>query len=153
MVNIKTKIQLKQLYETDENLWLEETIRLLRENCLEDLDLENLIEELESLGRRDKQRVESFLRQIIIHLLLLQYWTEEYDYNYRHWRGKIATFRVQLNKYLTTNLKNYLSEELESIYQDAVFIVIEKTGLNKSVLPEKCCYSLEELVDKNWLNH
>lgn len=153
MVNIKTKIQLKPLYETDENLWLEETIRLLRENRLEELDLDNLIEELESLGRRDKQRVETFLRQIIIHLLLLQYWTEEDDYNYRHWRGKIATFRVQLNKYLTTNLKNYLSEELESIYQDAVFIVIEKTGLNQSVLPEKCCYSLEELVDKNWLNH
>lgn len=94
MVNIKTKIQLKQLYETDENLWLEEAIRLLRENCLEELDLENLIEELEALGRLDRNRVESFLRQIIIHLLLLQYWTEKHDYNYRHWRGEIATFRV-----------------------------------------------------------
>ncbi len=150
MVNIKTKTQLKQLYETDENLWLEETIRLLKDNCLEDLDLENLIEELESLGRRDKHRVESLLRQIIIHLLLLQYWTEQYDYNHRHWRGEIATFRVQLNKYLTTNLKNYLSEELASIYQEAVFIVTEKTGLNKSVFTEKCCYSLEQLLDKSW---
>ena len=151
MINIKTKIQLKQLYETDETLWLEETIKLLRENCLEELDVDNLIEELESLGRRDKHKVESLLRQIIIHLLLLQYWTEEYNYNHRHWRGEIATFRVQLNKYLTTNLKNYLSEELEGIYQDAVFIVTEKTGLNKPLFPEKCCYSLEKLLNKTWL--
>ncbi len=65
MININTKIELKQLYESDEHLWLEETIRLLKQNCLDELDLENLIEELESLGRRDKQRVESLLRQII----------------------------------------------------------------------------------------
>ncbi len=151
MINVTTKIQLKQLYERDENLWLEETVRLLKQNCLDELDLENLIEELESLGKRDKNRVESFLQQIIIHLFLLEYWTEEYEYNYRHWRGEIATFRVQINKYLTTNLKNYLSEELENIYQDAVFIVTEKTGLNKSIFSEKCCYLLEQLLDKNWL--
>ncbi len=151
MHNITSTRDLKELYEIDENLWLETTIRLLKENDLGGLDLENLIEELESLGRRDKHRVESFLRPIIIHLLLLQYWTEEYDYNYRHWRGEIATFRVQLNKYLTSNLKNYLSEELDNIYQDAVFIVTEKTGLNQSIFPEKCCYLLEQLLDKNWL--
>ena len=151
MVNIKTKIELKQLYETDEHLWLEETIRLLKQNCLEELDLENLIEELESLGRRDKQRVESLLRQIIIHLLLLQYWQQESDYNYRHWRGKIATFRVQINKIMTNNLENYLSEELENIYQDAVYIATEKTGLYQSVFSENCCYSLLQLLDKNWL--
>ncbi|MGK7884579.1 MAG: DUF29 domain-containing protein, partial [Crocosphaera sp.] len=131
--------------------WLEETIRLLKQNCLEELDLENLIEELESLGRRDKQRVESLLRQIIIHLLLLQYWQQEYDYNYRHLREEIATFRVQINKIMTTNLENYLSEELENIYQDAVFIVTEKTGLDESVFSENCCYSLLQLLDKTWL--
>ena len=54
MINIKTKIELKQWYETDENLWLEETIRLLKENCLEELYLENLIEELESLLKQIK---------------------------------------------------------------------------------------------------
>ncbi|MDJ0582057.1 MAG: DUF29 domain-containing protein [Crocosphaera sp.] len=87
----------------------------------------------------------------IIHLLLLQYWQQEYDYNYRHWRGEIATFRVQINKIMTTNLENYLSEELENIYQDAVYIVTEKTGLDQSVFSENSCYSLLQLLDKNWL--
>jgi hypothetical protein len=142
---------LKSLYEQDEHLWLIETIKLLKENRLERLDIENLIEELEDLGKRDKNRVESFLRQIIIHLLLLQYWTTEYEYNYRHWQGEVATFRVQLNRSLTTNLKQYLLENMGDIYQDSVFIVNQKTGLSLQIFPSTCPYSLEQLLDKSWL--
>ncbi|MHC5732345.1 MAG: DUF29 domain-containing protein, partial [Nostoc sp.] len=64
---------LKQLYQTDENLWLEKTIELLKQKQFNQLDLENLIEELISLGKRDLAKAKSLLRQIIIHLLLLQY--------------------------------------------------------------------------------
>ena len=142
---------LKSLYEQDENLWLIETIKLLKENRLERLDIENLIEELEDLSKRDKNRVESFLRQIIIHLLLLQYWTTEYEYNYRHWQGEVATFRVQLNRSLTTNLKQYLLENMGDIYQDSVFIVNQKTGLSLQIFPSICPYSLEQLLNKSWL--
>jgi hypothetical protein len=141
---------LKALYEIDEYLWLEETVRILRENRLGELDTEHLIEELESLGRRDRNRVESLLRQIIVHLLLLKYWQEEYNYNYRHWRGKIASFRVQLNKDLTTNLSNYLQENLDNIYQDALFIVTEKTSLNPEIFNPICPYSWEQLLDKKF---
>ncbi|MFN9555727.1 MAG: DUF29 domain-containing protein, partial [Dolichospermum sp.] len=66
--------QLQRLYEIDDYLWLEETIKLLKAKNLENLDLENLIEELESLGRNDLNKVRSLLRQIIIHILLLEYW-------------------------------------------------------------------------------
>lgn len=145
------KNPLKTLYEQDEHLWLTETIKLLKETRLEQLDIENLIEELEDLSKRDKNRVESFLRQIIIHLLLLQYWTTEYEYNYRHWQGEIATFRIQLDRALTINLKNYLLESQEEIYQDAVFIVTQKTGLSSEVFPSSCLYSLEQVLDKSYL--
>ncbi|MEH2109187.1 DUF29 family protein [Nostoc sp.] len=60
-MTIATK--LKQLYETDENLWLEETIELLKQKQFNQLDLENLIEELISLGRRDLAKAKSVLRQ------------------------------------------------------------------------------------------
>lgn len=143
--------QLKDLYEQDEHLWLTEMVKLLKENRREELDIENLIEELEDLGKRDKNRVESFLRQIIIHLLLLQYWTEEYEYNYRHWQGEIATFRIQLNRTLTANLKKHLLENQEDIYQEAVFIVTQKTGLSIYIFPSNSPYSLEQLLDKDWL--
>ena len=67
-----TQTQLKNLYEIDEHLWLEQTIKILKEKRLDNLDLENLIEELENLSKKEKNRVSSFLEQIIRHLLLLQ---------------------------------------------------------------------------------
>ncbi|NCR78418.1 MAG: DUF29 domain-containing protein [Microcystis aeruginosa K13-06] len=51
------------LYEIDQQLWLEETIKLLKENRLDELDVIHLIEELESLSKRDKNRVSSLLEQ------------------------------------------------------------------------------------------
>jgi hypothetical protein len=140
---------LKQLYETDENLWLEETIELLKQGQLNQLDLKNLIEELISLGKRDLAKVKSLLRQIIIHLLLLKYWQIEYEINYRHWIGEIKTFRYDLNNHLTTNLMNKLQDDLEKIYQSAVDFVQIKTNLN--IFPEKCPYILAQLLDDNYL--
>jgi hypothetical protein len=140
---------LKQLYETDENLWLEETIKLLKQKQFNKLDLENLIEELISLGRKDLAKAKSLLRQIIIHILLLQYWQVEYKRNYRHWIGEIKTFRYDLNNHLTTNLTKKLQDDLENIYQSAVEFVKIKTDLN--IFLEKCPYTLVQLLDDNYL--
>jgi len=149
MINI-TQNQLQQLYEVDDYLWLEETINLLKTKDLDNLDLDNLIEELESLGRNDLNKVRSLLRQIIIHILLLQYWEQEYARNYRHWRGEIIVFRDDLNNSLTTTLKNKLDDELERIYHVSIKLVIEKTGLSLERLPDNCPYSLEQLLDDSW---
>jgi hypothetical protein len=141
---------LKQLYETDDSLWLEETIKLLQQKQFDQLDVENLIEELISLGKRDLAKVKSLLRQIIIHILLLQYWQVEYERNYRHWLGEIKTFRYDLNNHLTTNLTNKLQDDLENIYQSAVDFVRVKTDL--TVFSEKCPYTLAQLLDDNYLS-
>ncbi|MBE8988943.1 DUF29 domain-containing protein [Nostoc sp. LEGE 12450] len=140
---------LKQLYETDENLWLEQTIELLKQKQFHQLDVENLIEELISLGKRDLAKAKSLLRQIIIHILLLQYWHVEYERNHRHWIGEIKTFRYDLNNHLTTNLINKLQDDLENIYQSAVDFVKIKTDLN--IFLEKCPYTLVQLLDENYL--
>lgn len=140
---------LKQLYETDENLWLEKTIELLKQKQFNQLDLENLIEELISLGKRDLAKAKSLLRQIIIHILLLQYWQVEYERNSRHWIGEIKTFRYDLNNHLTTNLINKLQEDLENIYQSAVDFVKIKTDL--TIFLEKCPYTLVQILDENYL--
>ena len=139
---------LKELYEIDDHLWLEKTIQLLQEKKFQELDIEHLIEELEYLSRKDKAAVKSFLEQIIRHLLLLQFWLEEYEYNANHWQAEVVNFRSQLKYRLTTNLRNHLRAELDSIYKNAVNYVQKKTGLD--LFPEKCPYSLEELLDDNW---
>ncbi|MEH1923182.1 DUF29 domain-containing protein [Nostoc sp.] len=151
MQRISSNFSLKELYEIDDHLWLEETIKLLKSNHLEELDLENLIEELENLGRRDKAKVASLLEQIIRHLLLLQYWTEESQYNSGHWKAEVRSFRNQLKRNLTTNLYQYLENELASIYDDALGYIIEKTEGKLDNLPQYCTCTLEQLLDINYL--
>ncbi|UUO16904.1 MULTISPECIES: DUF29 domain-containing protein [Aphanizomenonaceae] len=143
---MKTITDLKQLYELDDSQWLEETIKLLKNHKFQELDLENLIGELEDLGKRDKNAVASLLEQIIRHLLLLQYWTSESENNTVHWQGEIYTFRTQLNRRITTNLRNYLESELDSIYKDALGFVKIKTQ-NSVNFPSGCPYSLNQLLD------
>ena len=141
---------LKQLYDVDDDQWLEQTINLLKNHQFQQLDLDNLIEELEYLGREKKNAVASLLEQIIRHLLLLQYWTTEAEYNAVHWQEEIYNFRTQLRRKITTNLRKYLEDELTSIYQDALgFVKIKTTNL--VTFPTECPYSLEQLLDRSWL--
>jgi hypothetical protein len=149
MLTIKVN-DLKQLYDLDDAQWLEETVSLLKKHQFQQLDLDHLIEELEDLGREKKNAVASLLEQIIRHLLLLQYWTTEAEYNAVHWQEEIYTFRTQLGRKITTNLRNYLEKELNSIYQDALGFVKIKT-INSVVFPPDCPYSLEQLLDRSWL--
>ncbi len=151
MQGVSSNLSLKELYEIDGHLWLEKTIKLLKANHLEELDLENLIEELENLGRRDKAKVASLLEQIIRHFLFLQYWTKEFQYNSGHWKAEIRSFRNQLKRNLTTNLYQYLENEVASIYNDALGYVIEKTEGKLDNLPQYCTYTLEQLLDINYL--
>ncbi|NCR27914.1 MAG: DUF29 domain-containing protein [Microcystis aeruginosa G13-07] len=141
---------LKTLYEIDDSLWLEETIELLKAKNFDALDLDNLIEELEDLGNEKKFRVASFLQQIIRHALLLQFWISEREYNQAHWQAEIISFQYQLKRYLTTNLRQYLEQEFEQIYFESLRYVRQKND-NKVNLPDTCPYSLEELLDPNWL--
>lgn len=145
-----SQISLAQIYEIDEFIWLEKTIKLLKSRSFEELDVENLIEELENLGKRDFNRVKSLLRQIIIHLLLLEYWKEEYDRNHRHWKSEIIAFRADLRDHLTKTLENKLKEDLDSIYQTAFKIVLEKTGLSKDIISANLTHSFEQLLDEDW---
>ncbi len=151
MQRMTDNLSLKKLYETDEHLWLEETIKLLKSNHLEELDIENLIEELESLGRRDKAKVASLLEQIIRHILLLQYWQEELELNSRYWKAEVRGFRNQLKRHLTTNLYQFLENELPSIYADALGYVIDKTEGKLNNLPQSCTYTLQQLLDIDYL--
>ncbi len=102
------------------------------------------------LGKEKKNAVASLLEQVIRHLLLLQYWTKETEYNTINWQEEIYNFRTQLRRKMTANLRNYLEEELNYIYEDALGFVKIKTA-NTVIFPSQCPYSLEQLLDRDWL--
>jgi hypothetical protein len=142
---------LKKLYKSDYLAWYEMTLEQIRNDQLNDLDLDSLSEVLENLVRDTKRSGESYLRQIIIHLLLIEYWEAE-SINRRHLAAEIVNFRNELETDMTRNLRKHLNEEKENNYQKAIKYVIAKTGLKKNTFPEQCPYTLEQLINDDWFS-
>ncbi|MEB3119856.1 MAG: DUF29 domain-containing protein [Snowella sp.] len=61
------------LYEQDFALWIEKTVSQLKAGDFAEIDLENLIEEVESLGRQDKRELENRLKTLLEHALKRRY--------------------------------------------------------------------------------
>jgi len=95
-VNVKSK----SLYDTDYHLWIDYTVAQLKSGDFSDLDVENLIEEVESLGKSQKHAVSSYLLRLCEHLLKLKYWESDSlrggvmrESCFRGWDVEIAVFR------------------------------------------------------------
>lgn len=129
------------------DIWLDRQIEYLRSHNFEQLDLANIIEELEDLGREQRNACKSFCRQIIVHLLLIDYWHEQKDTR-NHWRAEVASFQSDLQDRLTTNYQNYLQENLQNIYHQSLKIVQLKTALSDR-FPENCPYTIEQIIEDN----
>lgn len=80
------------LYEQDILLWVEDTVAKLKARDFENLDLENLIEEVESLGISQKKELISRLIVILEHLLKRLYVNSPYDFN--GWQRTIRTHLI-----------------------------------------------------------
>ncbi|QIZ69355.1 DUF29 domain-containing protein [Oxynema aestuarii] len=141
------------LYDTDYQLWLEQTIAQLQTHDFSHIDLENLIEEIKSLGKRDKRAICSYLMRLCEHLLKVKYWEQERETCIRGWRLEIRNFRLQIQLILkdSPSLKNYLQENFIQEYQNGRKLFLDATGFNSEIVPEDPCFTLEQVLDENWL--
>ena len=195
------------LYEQDYSQWIEMTLRQLQSRDLENLDWNHLIEEIEDLGREQKNKVESYLtgqcevfqkisflyelkplqaltyttckpgpdenhsqtlkplsdghslknfalssylRQLLKHLLLYQYWESEKLYCATGWAEEIDNFRAELEILLRSQtLYNYSILILEPTYQKAKRSAVIKSNLE--VFLEICPYRIDEILNPDWL--
>ena len=119
----------KTIREEEWDVWLDRQIKCLRSREFDGLDLANVIEELEDLGKEQRNACISFCRQILVYLLLIDYWHEQTETR-NHWRAEIVNFQSELQDRLTTNYRKYLEENLQSIYRQSLKIVERKTELS-----------------------
>lgn len=140
---------LKHNIDTEYDSWLLEQAQLLRDRDFQHLDIDNLIEELEALVRGEKSSVEQFAYLIMLHLLLIEYWHEQSEWNRNHWEAEITGFRLQLNNKLTTNLRNHLAQRLDFLYGKAYQAAVKKTksSINGDRFPQERKYSLEDIIN------
>jgi hypothetical protein len=108
-----------KLYERDFCLWVADTVAKLKARNFAQLDLENLIEEIESLAGRERRELESLLDVLLNHLLKRCYIPTE---NYRGWELTIREQRKQLQRLLkqSPSQRNYLSEVFNETWQVAL---------------------------------
>ena len=141
------------LYEQDFSLWIETTAKLLKERRFESVDVENLIEEIESMGRSERRELESRLTTIVEHLLKLIYWTAEKEYNARGWRITVIEQRRQLQRLLkdSPSLKVLLGEIYSDCYQIARKDTLQKYQLSDEMFPTDPPFTVEETLDSDYL--
>jgi len=146
-----TLIATKTLYEQDFALWIEETTRALKSGHLSQVDWENLIEEVESLGIRERNAVESFLVRLLEHLLKRCYVV--LPDCYRGWEIEIRNFRRELKRRLkySPSLQRFMAEIRADCYQEALEGVQE--DYPQANLPPRCPFPLDIeilLTQKFW---
>ena len=111
------------LYDRDFLLWIEDTVNKLRANQFDDLDIENLIEEIEDLGRSHRRELKSRLGELLEHILKRTY--VKLPDCYRGWLESILKQRKAIEDLLldSPSLKPYFAEIFEPTYQYALKIV------------------------------
>lgn len=138
------------VYEKDFYAWTQEQAALLREHQYTKLDLDNLIEEIESIGRSEYRQLGNRLEVLIMHLLKWQYQPELQG---RSWELTILEQRRRIAKLLRNNpsLHHELPTLLPEVYDDAAFSAMRETGLLLSTFPDQCPYTLTQVLDQRWL--
>lgn len=139
------------LYEDDYYLWVERQAGLLRKGRFDDLDLAHLIEEVEDLGANLRNAVTSRTREIILHLLKLQYSPAVEPRGV--WQESVGKQRDDLELEITPSLRRRLTAELESIFQKARRRAVDdlaRDGVKQDQLPTTCPYTFEQIIDPIW---
>lgn len=110
----------KSLYEADYLLWTEETIAKLKARNFECVDIENLIEEIESLGRSEKREIKSRLKTLLEHLLKRIYIDMPDCFN--GWENTIEEQREEIMEELmaSPSLKRFWDELFDLSWQGAL---------------------------------
>jgi len=137
------------LYETDFYAWTQQQATLLREEEFAELDLHNLIEEIEAVGRSEKRELASRLQVLLMHLLKWQY---QENLRSRSWQSTIRTQRSDLARLLADNpsLRTTVAEVISQIYPDAMLDASEETGLLATTFPATCPYAAGEVLDRTF---
>jgi hypothetical protein len=134
------------LYDVDFVQWSNVTAQLLREGRFDEVDLNHLIEEVEDLGNRHRDALESQLTRLLMHLLKWQYQPQKRSSS---WEGSIRESRKQIKRLFRKypSLKVHFEDCWADCYQDAVEDASDETGLSISTFPQNCLYSAENILD------
>jgi hypothetical protein len=134
------------LYEEDFLAWTEQQAGLLRAGRLDQLDLDNLAEELDTMGRSEWGELESRLEVLLMHMLK---WDHQPTRRSRSWKATMREQRNATRRLMrrSPSLKRGLEATIAEVYPDAVGRAIDETGLTAATFPERLPYGVAEVLE------
>lgn len=150
MKNKSLKTMSATLYEQDFYLWIQATVQTLKSHQWEELDLQNLIEEVETMGRSEKNALKSNLIVVLLHLL-------KYAYQPSHrsisWTNSIIEHRIRIEIDLESSpsLNPYIEEVYHSCYGKARKLAATETQLPLDTFPTESPWTSEQVLDPAFL--
>jgi hypothetical protein len=135
----------RSLYDEDFALWGDEQAAALRAGDVAALDLQNLIEELEGLTKRDQRALGSQLKRIMAHLLKQQNQPQRAS---RSWQDSIRNGREQIEDIIdqSPSLRRLLPDLMIKNYPRAVAQAASEPSLSENVFPERPPFGLAEVL-------
>ena len=137
------------LYDEDFYAWTQEQAQALRTHFKGDnrLDVEHLAEEVEDLGKSELNAIESYIVQIIAHLLKLDY--SGHAAPRVHWRAEILNFRQNIDRKITPTIRRTVERELQELYRGgrqvaAAGALVHEPDLIRR-LPKSCPYEWDTI--------
>ena len=150
MADLAEALTRNTLYDTDFYEWTQEQARLLRDRRFADLDLENLIDEVQSVGNSERREVRKRLIRLISHLLK---WKYQPGRRGNSWRRTIRDQRREIDDVVAASpsLRRRPAEWLEGCYDAARLAASDETGIDFTLFPEACPFTIEEVLDSDFL--
>ncbi len=134
-------------HDRDFYAWTQDQAQLLRSGQFTGLDIQQIAEELEDMGRTEKRALESRFEVLIMHLLKWQY---QPNMRSRSWQLTIREQRLRVQTLLEDNpsLQPHLCQRLDKIYRLAVIAAERETGLD--LFPETCPYEINQILSDDF---
>lgn len=137
-------------YEGDVVAWANEQAKLIRAGRFELLDIENIAEEIEDVGKSEKRELANRMAILIAHLLKWQFQPERRG---RSWEITITNQRRSIIKRIekTPGLKSCLEDKdwWHDAWTDGIARAQTETGLDVAKT-EDCPWTKDELLNEGW---
>ena len=138
------------LNEEDFYAWTVEQARLLRSGEFSQLDVENIAEELESMGRSDRREIESKLTVLLAHLLK---WQVQIGFRSSSWSATIREQRYRIHDLLSElpSVRPVASSVRPALYARARRMAADETGLSETSFPVDCPFAADRVLAEDFL--
>ncbi len=137
-------------YDIDFHLWSQTQAALIREGRIAEIDLENVAEQIESLGRSDRREIRNRLEVLLIHLLK---WQIQPEKRKNGWNASIYESRRKISLLVgeSPSLKSFSQQVLAEEYGSARHQAALETSLSLKRFPAECPYKIAEVLNSDFL--